>query len=335
MKIDVLTLFPEMFAPLKESVIGRAVSSGKIEIKITDIRDYTEDKHRKCDDYPFGGGAGMVMSPQPIYSAIRAVDPERKARRIFMSPKGRRFEQSMIKELLENDRLLFLCGHYEGVDQRVLDMCIDEEISLGDFVLTGGEIPAMAIIDSICRYVDGVISGESLSEESFTKDRLEYPQYTRPREFMGVSVPEVLLSGDHKQVAKWREEQSAALTKKNRPDLAELLVKRHEMKLCGKSFAAIASGRKKIEIRLYDEKRKKVNVGDNIYFTNEETGEVLKTEVEEISVFKNFRQLYARFDKTELGYGEDEDASPDDMAEYYSKREQKKYEVVAIRIKLS
>ena len=142
MRIDILTLFPEMFTPLTESVIGRAVKSGKIEIVVTDIRDYTENKHRKCDDYPFGGGAGMVMTPQPVYSAIQAVDPDHKAHRVFTSPKGRRFTQSMVGEFLKYDRILFLCGHYEGVDQRVIDMCIDEEVSLGDFVLTGGEIPA-------------------------------------------------------------------------------------------------------------------------------------------------------------------------------------------------
>ncbi len=221
MRIDILTLFPEMFTPLTESVIGRAVKSGKIEIVVTDIRDYTENKHRKCDDYPFGGGAGMVMTPQPVYSAIQAVDPDHKAHRVFTSPKGRRFTQSMVGEFLKYDRILFLCGHYEGVDQRVIDMCIDEEVSLGDFVLTGGEIPAMAMTDSICRYVDGVISAESLSEESFTGGTLEYPQYTRPQNFMGVCVPEVLVSGNHKQVDKWREEQAAKLTRELRPDLIE------------------------------------------------------------------------------------------------------------------
>lgn len=219
MRIDILTLFPEMFTPLTESIIGRAVKSGKVEIVVTDIRDYTENKHRKCDDYPFGGGAGMVMTPQPVYSAIQAVDPDHKARRIFMSPKGRTFRQAMVGELLSYDRLLLLCGHYEGVDQRVLDLCIDEEISLGDFVLTGGEIPAMAITDSICRYIDGVIASDSLSQESFTDDLLEYPQFTRPQNFMGLTVPEVLVSGNHKEVDKWRAEESKKITEKLRPDL--------------------------------------------------------------------------------------------------------------------
>ncbi len=219
MRIDILTLFPEMFTPLTESIIGRAVKSGKVEIVVTDIRDYTENKHKKCDDYPFGGGAGMVMTPQPVYSAIQAVDPNHEARRIFMSPKGRTFCQPMVKELLSYDRILLLCGHYEGVDQRVIDLCIDEEISLGDFVLTGGEIPAMAITDSLCRYIGGVISDDSLSEESFTGNLLEYPQFTRPQVFMGVSVPEVLVSGNHKEVDKWRRNEAEKITKQLRPDL--------------------------------------------------------------------------------------------------------------------
>ncbi len=219
MRIDILTLFPEMFTPLTESIIGRAIKSGKVEIVVTDIRDYTENKHRKCDDYPFGGGAGMVMTPQPIYSAVQAVDPNHEARRIFMSPKGRRFCQGIVSELLSYDRILLLCGHYEGVDQRALDLCIDEEMSLGDFVLTGGEIPAMAITDCVCRYIDGVISDESLSEESFTGNLLEYPQFTRPQVFMGLSVPEVLVSGNHKEVDKWRRNEAVKITKKLRPDL--------------------------------------------------------------------------------------------------------------------
>ena len=221
MKIDILTLFPDMFAPLKESVIGRAVNSGKLEIVITDIRDYTADKHRKCDDTPFGGGAGMVMTAQPIASAINAVDPEHKARRIFMSPKGRTFNQKTVTELSKEERLLLLFGHYEGVDQRVIDLFIDEEISLGDFVLTGGEIPAMAITDAVARYIDGVINKDSLLQESFSDGTLEYPQYTKPQEFMGIKVPDVLISGNHGEVDKWRREQSEKITRERRPDLSE------------------------------------------------------------------------------------------------------------------
>ena len=221
MRIDVLTLFPEMFTPLKTSIIGRAVDSGKIEIVVTDIRDYTLDKHRKCDDAPFGGGAGMVMMPQPIASAIQALDPDHKARRVYLSPKGRTFNQKIVLEYGKYDRLLLLCGHYEGVDQRVIDLFIDEELSIGDFVLTGGEIPAMAVVDAVCRYVDGVINGESLEQESFSNGMLEYPHYTRPQEFMGLKVPEVLTSGHHGNVEKWRAEKSREITLKNRPDLLQ------------------------------------------------------------------------------------------------------------------
>ena len=219
MKIDVLTLFPEMFMPLKTSIIGRAVDSGKLEINVVDIRDYTLDKHKKCDDAPVGGGAGMVMMPQPIASAIQAVDPEHKAKRIYLSPKGRVFNQKIVLEYSKEERLLFLCGHYEGVDQRVIDLFIDEELSIGDFVLTGGEIPAMAVIDAVARYVDGVINGESLNQESFASGTLEYPHYTRPQEFMGLKVPEVLTSGNHGKVDEWRAKMSEEITKKKRPDL--------------------------------------------------------------------------------------------------------------------
>ncbi|MBR1891681.1 MAG: tRNA (guanosine(37)-N1)-methyltransferase TrmD [Clostridia bacterium] len=219
MRIDILTLFPEMFAPLYESIIGRAVDGGKLEIFTHNIRDYSLDKHKKCDDYPFGGGAGMLMMPQPIASAIDAVDPEHKALRIYVSPKGETFSQKMVQSLVKNDRLLILCGHYEGVDQRVIDLYIDREISIGDYVLTGGELPAMVITDAVSRYVEGVLSAPSLENESFTSDLLEYPQYTRPREFMGLTVPDVLLSGNHAQVDEWRAEQSRLLTEKLRPDL--------------------------------------------------------------------------------------------------------------------
>ncbi len=221
MKITILTLFPEMFTALRESIIGRAEENGKLQINIVNIRDYAENKHFKCDDYPFGGGAGMVMMPQPIGSAIEAVDPEHTARRIFMSPRGETFTQKKAQQLSLNSEILLLCGHYEGVDQRVIDMYIDEEISIGDYVLTGGEIPAMAVCDCISRLVDGVISKDSLTDESFSDGLLEYPQYTRPAEYKGVKVPEVLLSGDHGKVDEWRKEQSIAITKKRRPDLLE------------------------------------------------------------------------------------------------------------------
>ncbi|MBO7214519.1 MAG: tRNA (guanosine(37)-N1)-methyltransferase TrmD [Clostridia bacterium] len=219
MKIDILTLFPDMFAPLNESIIGRAQKAGKVEICVHDIREYSTNKHKKCDDYPFGGGAGMVMMPQPVYDAINAIDKCHTAHRIYTSPRGKTFNQSVVQDLSKREHLLILCGHYEGLDERIIKLCIDEEISIGDFVLTGGELPAMVMADAVCRYVDGVIASESLTEESFASGMLEYPQYTRPQEFIGEKVPEVLVSGNHAEVDKWRREKSIELTKKYRPDL--------------------------------------------------------------------------------------------------------------------
>lgn len=219
MKITILTLFPEMFAPLFQSITGRAQKAGKIEYEVINIRDFAENKHLKCDDYPFGGGAGMVMTPQPIASAIEACDKEHRARRIYLSPKGKTFCQSDALRLAEGGDLLLLCGHYEGVDQRIIDFYIDEEISIGDYVLTGGELPAMVVCDCVSRYVDGVLSVGSLADESFADGNLEYPQYTRPAEFRGMKVPEVLLSGDHKKIDEWRRAESERLTRARRPDL--------------------------------------------------------------------------------------------------------------------
>ena len=219
MKITVLTLFPEMFTPLFSSITGRAVEAGKIEIDLVNIRDFADNKHFKCDDYPFGGGAGMVMMPQPIGSAIEAVDPEHRAHRIYLSPKGETLRQDKVFSLLAYEHIILLCGHYEGVDQRVIDLYIDEEISIGDYVLTGGELPAMVVCDCVARYVDGVISDGSLVDESFANGSLEYPQYTRPAEYKGLKVPEVLLSGDHKKIDDWRRAESERLTKARRPDL--------------------------------------------------------------------------------------------------------------------
>lgn len=226
MKIDILTLFPESFKPIKESILERAATSGKIEINIINIRDYSKDKHKKCDDYTFGGGPGMLMMPQPIYDAMTSIDGYKSAHKIYLSPKGTTFSQQRAKELSTFDHLIFLCGHYEGVDQRILDTLIDEEISIGDYVLTGGELPAMVVIDSITRLLDGVLGGETSAEiETFEDNLLEYPQYTKPREFMGMTVPEVLVSGDHKKVDEWRKNQQIMLTKLKRPDLYKKYVK--------------------------------------------------------------------------------------------------------------
>ena len=219
MKIDILTLFPEMFTPLKTSIIGRAVDSGKLIINVHDIRDYTLDKHKKCDDTPFGGGAGMVMMAQPIVDAVLKIDPNHLAKRIYTSPKGKTLNQKIVTEYAKEENILILCGHYEGVDQRAIDLVIDEELSIGDYVLTGGEIPAMVFTDAVSRYVSGVISSQSLEQESFSTNLLEYPQYTKPREFMGLKVPEVLFSGNHQEIDKWRKEQAEEITKKRRPDL--------------------------------------------------------------------------------------------------------------------
>ena len=219
MRMDVLTLFPEMFEPLRLSILWRAQRDNKLTINVHNIRDYSEDKHKKCDDYPFGGGAGMVMTAQPIVSAVEAIDPEHRARRIFLSPKGETFRQQKVFELLEREWLILLCGHYEGVDERAIEICIDEEISIGDYVLTGGELPAMVVCDCVARYVDGVLNTSSLVQESFSENRLEYPQYTRPVEFRGKVVPEVLRGGNHALIDQWRREQSEAVTSLKRPDL--------------------------------------------------------------------------------------------------------------------
>lgn len=218
MRIDILTLFPEMFVPLKTSILGRAIKNGQLEINVLDIREFSKDKHKKCDDAPFGGGAGMVMTPQPLFDAIKSVKSE-KSYVIFTSPRGETFNQKKAIELSKKEHLIFVCGHYEGIDERIIELCIDKEISIGDYVLTGGEIPAMAMVDAIARYVDGVLNSESLSEESFASGSLEYPQYTRPFEFEKLKVPEVLISGNHQEIAKWRKEQSDKITKERRPDL--------------------------------------------------------------------------------------------------------------------
>ncbi len=219
MKIDVLTLFPEMFAPLSQSIIGRARQKGIIEINIHNIRDFSKDKHKKCDDEPFGGGAGMVMTPQPLYDAIMSLKRD-NSYVVLTSPRGKTFNQKICKEYSKLEHIIFVCGHYEGIDERVIELCIDEEMSIGDFVLTGGEIPAMAMIDSISRYVEGVLGNlESLQEESFSSGLLEYPQYTRPAEFMGLKVPNVLLSGNHAEIKKYRTEMAKEITKIRRPDL--------------------------------------------------------------------------------------------------------------------
>ena len=220
MKFDVLTLFPEMFECLKESIIGRAMEKDLIQINLINIRDFSKDKHKKVDDTPYGGGAGMVIRPDVVYDAYQSIQ-DKKAKVIYLSPQGQVLNQNKVKELSTEEHLILLCGHYEGIDQRVLDEIVDEEISIGDYVLTGGELPAMVLIDSVSRYVNAVLNEDSTKAESFSNKLLEYPQYTRPEEFRGKKVPEVLISGHHKNIKEWREEKSLEVTKNKRPDLLE------------------------------------------------------------------------------------------------------------------
>ena len=220
MRFDVLTLFPEMFEVLNQSIIGRAKEKGLINVNLINIRDFSNNKHKKVDDTPYGGGAGMVMQPDVVHDAYKSVKDE-KAKVIYMSPQGKKLDQKKVEELSKQEHLILLCGHYEGIDQRVLDKIVDEEISIGDYVLTGGEIPAMVLIDSVSRYVEGVLNEDSTKEESFSQGLLEYPQYTRPEIFEGQQVPEVLRSGNHQMIDKWRREQSLKKTLEKRPDLLE------------------------------------------------------------------------------------------------------------------
>ena len=224
MKMGVMTLFPEMFDTFTStSIIGRACREGTLTIEPTDIRPFSKKKHRNADDYPFGGGAGMVMMVQPIVDCVRHMREQGyKGKCIYLSPRGKTLTQKKVCELAQEEDLLLLCGHYEGIDQRAIDMVVDEEISIGDFVLTGGELGAMVLMDSVARYVGGVLGSlESTDEESFSNGLLEYPQYTRPQVFEGHEVPEVLLSGHHANIVKWRHEQAVAITKKMRPDLLD------------------------------------------------------------------------------------------------------------------
>ena len=220
MKFDVLTLFPEMFEPLKQSIIKRAVEKNLIDINLINIRDFSEDKHNKVDDTPYGGGAGMLMKPDVVDRAYNSIKSE-NAKVIYLTPQGKTLNQRIVRNLSKQEHLILLCGHYEGIDQRVLDKIVDEEISIGDYVLTGGELPAMVLIDSVSRYVDGVLSDESTDEESFSNGLLEYPQYTRPEIFDNVKVPDVLISGHHENIRKWRRERSLENTFKKRPEMLE------------------------------------------------------------------------------------------------------------------
>ena len=222
MKIKVLTIVPEMLRPMLEaSILGRAIEEGLIEVELIDIRPFSELKHKNTDDYPFGGGPGMVMLAQPIVDAVEACTKDGfHGKRLYLSPRGRTFDQAMAEELARDGELLLLCGHYEGVDQRAIDLVIDEEVSIGDYVLTGGELGALVIIDAVSRLIPGVLgSDESSQDESFSSGLLEYPQYTRPREYRGLTVPDVLLSGDHAKINRWRRDRALELTWRRRPEM--------------------------------------------------------------------------------------------------------------------
>ena len=223
MKINIITIFPDMFtAPFNHSIMKRAQEKELLTIETVNPRDFAQDKHQMVDDYPFGGGAGMVLKPEPMFAAVESLKTSGKKRVLLMCPSGQPFTQEKAKELAQYDELIFLCGHYEGFDARITDNLVDEAISIGDYVLTGGEIPAMVVIDAVARMLNGVLgSGESAIGDSFYNGLLEYPQYTRPREFRGMSVPEILLSGDHAKIKKWRHNESLKKTFLNRPDLLE------------------------------------------------------------------------------------------------------------------
>ena len=233
-RFHIFTLYPEMVMDgLNTSIIGRAIEAGLLEINAVNIRDYSTNKHMKVDDYPYGGGAGLVMQPEPVYRAYKDLekDMKKKPRVVYLTPQGTTFHQEMAKELAKEEELVFLCGHYEGIDERVLEEIVTDYVSIGDYVLTGGELPAMVMIDSISRLVPGVLhNDDSAGDESFENGLLEYPQYTRPPVFLDKEVPEVLLSGHHENIRKWRHEQSVKRTKERRPDLWEAYEKGMEEK---------------------------------------------------------------------------------------------------------
>lgn len=241
MKFNVLTLFPEMFSALDESIVGRGKEKGLIDINLINIRDFSKDKHKKVDDTPYGGGAGMVMKSDVIYDAYCSVKSN-NTKVIYMSPQGKTLNQQIVQNLAKEENIILLCGHYEGIDQRVIDEIVDEEISIGDYVLTGGELPAMVLIDSVSRYVKGVLKEDSIQEESFTNGLLEYPQYTRPEKFLGKCVPEVLISGHHENIKKWRKKQEIINTYLKRPDLLKEINLSDEEKEMLKEYKNLKEG---------------------------------------------------------------------------------------------
>ena len=247
MKISVLTIFPEMYEALNSSVIGKALEKELFSVEVFNIRDYSLNKHKKCDDYPFGGGAGMVMTPQPLHDAITAADPAHEAVRIYLSPKGKTLDQKTVTELAGLDHIVLINGSYEGIDERIIELDVDRELSIGDFVLTGGELPALAVADAVCRMLPGVLSDElCFEEESHFSGLLEYPQYTRPAEWHGKEVPEVLLSGNHAKIDEWRRMQSLMITAERRPDLySRVTLTKQDIKSFSRSGIPVPDGSQK------------------------------------------------------------------------------------------
>lgn len=243
MRFDIVTLFPDMMrAVLEESILGRAAEKGILEFSYTNIRDFAENKHKKVDDYAYGGGTGLVMAPQPIVSAHESIPKQERSLTIYLSPQGKVLTQQLAKELVAYDQLILLCGHYEGVDERAIEAVVDVEVSIGDYVLTGGEIPAMALIDCVARMVDGVLpSSDAYSKDSHYNGLLEYPQYTRPPEFRGRAVPEILLSGHHANIEAWQRKQSLYRTWKKRPDL----LRRADLDEADKAYLALYKGKRR------------------------------------------------------------------------------------------
>ena len=262
MKVTILTTFPEMFTPLHTSMLGRAEKAGLLQIREVDIRSYSKNKHHNTDDAPFGGGAGMVMLAQPIVDAVRDVQgPDFHGRRIYLSPRGATLTQKKAEALAREEELILLCGHYEGVDQRALDLCMDEELSIGDYVLTGGELGAMVLVDCVARLIPGVLGcGESAVTESFSSGLLEYPQYTRPREFEGLTVPEPLLNGNHREIEAWQTAESLYITGMRRPEMLEAWLKgkkfsRAQKRIVDAALARVKEDREAERIRQEAERR--------------------------------------------------------------------------------
>ena len=262
MKFDILTLFPEMFEVFNYSIIGRAKKRNLIDINLINIRDFSKNKHKKVDDTPYGGGAGMVMKADVVYDAYKSIQ-DNKAKVIFMSPQGKKLNQNKVKELSKENHLIILCGHYEGIDQRVVDKIVDEEISIGDYVLTGGELPAMVLCDSIVRLVKGVIDDSSSLYESFNDNLLDYPTYTKPRNYKGMKVPEVLLSGDHEKIEKWRKEKRLELTKEKRPDLLSKGLKLEKQGIRKNKNKIYIDDVKDIKVRKIDKENNKPSKTNN------------------------------------------------------------------------